>query len=258
MNYPSNRERSLLQKLIRPSQRKKAGLFIAEGRRVVEQIIQSAFLTCEYILVPEAEYEAWNNKVTHCRVLAGESALLDQISATSHSQQIFAICREPDPATPEDFFDVNGLLVTGDALQDPGNAGTIYRSAVWFGASGWIQGKGTVDLFQSKVVRSTAGATGALPHLYGELSNILPQLNNLGWDVSILDLKPDSVSLHEWQPSAKQIIVVCNEGSGPSPEIADQYPSLKIPGASNRAVESLNASISAGIAIHSWFEKMNS
>ena len=252
MKTPVNRQVKLLQKLIRPSQRKKSGMFIAEGQRVVEQILISKKLHCEFVLVSEKLWDEWNHKIADVEVLAGEPELLEQISSTVQSQHIFAICHEPDQYDFQEIMQQTGLIVASDALQDPGNIGTIYRSAVWFGATGWLHGKGSVDLFQPKVVRSTAGATGLLPFVSGPLPAQLETLAEKGWNINILHLSDDAISLPEWRPSEREIIVIANEGSGPDETLVRNYPSLMIPSYSSKQVESLNASVSAGIVMHAW------
>lgn len=256
MKRPSAKQRSLLHKLIRPAQRKKTRLFIAEGRRAAEQILQARTVKCEFLLVPEDEFELWASGVNKTEVLIGEPELLQKLSDTSHSQQIFAICHEPEPVSESDLADQKGLIVATDALQDPGNVGTIYRTAAWFGASGWIHGKGTVDLFQPKVVRSTAGGTGAVRFCSGALASLLNRFQDNGWQVDVLDSTENARTLKEWEPSSKQIIVVCNEGHGPSAGIKGEFNNVKIPGEANSSVESLNASVAAGIVMHNWFSRV--
>ncbi len=254
MRRLTGKQRTLLEKLSRPTQRRKSGYFFAEGRRAVEQILQNDHIHCEFILLPEKEAESLKPDFgTDIRI--GEPELLKKLSDTQSSQQIFAVCREPDPVTSDEMVHQQGLIVALDAVQDPGNVGTIYRTAAWFGAAGWIHGKGTVDLYQPKVVRSTAGATGSIPVCSGDLSTILIQLREEGWQVNLLDSGSDTSDLPDWKPSSKQIVVICNEGHGPSENISDQFRKVRIPGADNHHVESLNASVSAGIVMNKWFEQ---
>lgn len=256
MQYPANRQRTLLQKLIRPSQRKKSGYFIAEGRRVVEQILQNRRVGCEFVLVPEGEFSEWNRSFSDVvTIMAGEQDLLQQISSTVSSQQIYAVCREPEQDRIDELAAGTGLIIVSDALQDPGNAGTIYRTASWFGISGWIHGKGSVDLFQPKVVRSTAGATGALPFCTGDIYELLPRFENQGWQIHLLHLDESAQPVSKWNPAEKQLLIVSNEAGGPSKELSDRYPSIVIPSGNQQGVESLNASVSAGIAMYKWSEK---
>lgn len=222
---------------------------------MVEQILKNRRVGCEFVLVPEGEFSEWTRSFSDVTILAGEQELLDQISSTVNSQQIYAVCREPEQTRIDDLAAGSGLVLVSDALQDPGNAGTIYRTASWFGISGWIHGKGSVDLFQPKVVRSTAGATGTLPYCTGDVNELLPQFEKQGWRIHLLHLDENAQPLSKWRPAEKQLLIVSNEARGPSNELSERYPSIVIPSGIQHGVESLNASVSAGIAIYKWSEK---
>ena len=145
------------------------------------------------------------------------------------------------------------MILAIDGLQDPGNLGTLVRTAAWFNAAGLFLGLGTTELYQPKVVRSTAGATGMLAAAEGELAVMLDEAASAGRPIIILDGGENAVPLESTRFPTNSVIVVGNEGRGVSPSILNlSYPKVRISGnASN--VESLNAAVAASIAMHDVF-----
>lgn len=148
----------------------------------------------------------------------------------------------------------NGVLLATDAIQDPGNMGTIIRTAAWFGVNGLLAGKGSVDIFHPKTVRSTAGATGSLPYQTGRLEAILSRFENSGWKVLLLDGSKEAANINELDAHNKVILVVGNEANGIRPGLftpertAAQIQTKGL----HQNVESLNAAIAASIAIYEF------
>jgi TrmH family RNA methyltransferase len=145
------------------------------------------------------------------------------------------------------------MILAFDGLQDPGNLGTLVRTAAWFNAAGLFLGLGTTELYQPKVVRSTAGATGMLAAAEGDLAAMLDEAASAGRPIFILDGGENSVPLESIRFPTNSVIVVGNEGRGVSSSILNlPYPKVRISGnASN--VESLNAAVAASIALHHVF-----
>ncbi|SMO66487.1 TrmH family RNA methyltransferase [Fodinibius sediminis] len=258
MTYASNRQLTLLRKLGRKKYRHRERLFLIEGDRAVRQILKNKVVGIEALFFDdEQDYSAqeyWKALIeTH------ESALLDnrhfaEISDTKHPQGVLALCRMPGETSVEKMGQGRrGIIVVLDAIQDPGNLGTIIRTASWFGAAGIVSGKGTVDLFHPKVVRSTAGATGVLPHLNGELPMVLADFEKMGWNILLLDKSEASVPLATVGRPEKTILVVGNEAHGIDPQLlGEKRVQVEIPPAEVQPkVESLNAAIAASIALYS-------
>ncbi len=147
-----------------------------------------------------------------------------------------------------------GVLVATDAIQDPGNMGTIIRTAAWFGVCGLLAGKGSTDIFNPKTVRSTAGATGAVPYQNAKLAEMLPAFEEAGWEVFMLEASEDSTSIGNVVHAERVIIIVGNEANGIDSN-------LMIPGRTavhikprndEQNVESLNAAIALAIALYEF------
>lgn len=229
--------------------RKKEGLFLAEGARCVEQILENGIVQVDELLLEKGTTEFDFLRQFDVTVYEIESEDFLSISDTENSQGIMAVCEIPFKANLDELVQAEGVIVATDAIQDPGNLGTMIRTASWFDAAGIIFGTGTVDSFHPKVVRSTAGATGRLAYQSGDLFKIIREFEDHGWDIFLMDGGKDSISLKEVEPERRTLIVVGNEGSGISGNLfSSTRKKVRIDGKSE-AVESLNAAVATSIAL---------
>ncbi|MCP9290821.1 TrmH family RNA methyltransferase [Gracilimonas sediminicola] len=248
MRNASNNEIKLLRKLARKKYRENEQRFVVEGERAVEQVLENGLVEVETVFVVEGkaasdEWSAFSASI--------EADVLDEVADTENPQGILAVCKMPDEISANELREQSGIIVAIDAIQDPGNMGTILRTAAWFGAKALIAGKGSVDVYHPKVVRSTAGATGSIPVLSGELEEIFTELEANGWQILLLDGGPESINLRSVQPAKKTIIVVGNEGNGISESLLhSKRKKVRIESAPGQdKVESLNAAIAVSIAL---------
>lgn len=230
-------------------------MFLIEGSRAVEQIISNGIVEVSALFFDESQ-SYWMEK-PWSEIIAGYSSAkinkehFEEVSDTDNPQGVLAICRIPAETGIEDLADQTGVILATDRIQDPGNLGTMVRTAAWFGAKGLLCGKGTVDLFHPKVVRSTAGATGTLNYKNAELYSLLSEMESRGWRVLILDGGQDASDIRTIEASGKTILLVGNEANGVAPALfTKQRKSIRIASAAGQKhVESLNAAIAAGIAL---------
>jgi len=243
----SARQLTAWRKLGRKRTRQQTGQFLAEGERCVEQILTNGRIAVEMILL--ADDARWEPPagVQSVRMSGRE---LETIADTENTQGVVAVCRTPEMASMEDFLSGTGVVVATDAIQDPGNLGTMVRSAVWFGAAGLLCGKGTVDLYHPKVVRSTAGATGCLAVRFGELDPVLEQMERAGWQVFLLDAGPGAVSIRSVEVPDRVVLVVGNEGGGMDPDLKKKGRRRVMIEANGDLLESLNAAVALSVALY--------
>lgn len=262
----SNSESKLIRKLKQSKYRKKHGLFIAEGERTVHQIVENGNNEIAFILF-DSEAQLWlAEQWSELLFVPGEEGAYacrrvehtDFVSFcdTENPQGVLAVCRIPDEPDPLKLSSQQGVIVACDAIQDPGNLGTMIRTAVWFGAKALIAGHGTVDPYNPKVVRGTAGTTGALPLLKGSLTALLPVFEENEWQILLLDANAAAIPINKHSVSGKTVIVVGNEANGIDRSLftGDR---LRVKIASPETVrddtkqaESLNAAISLGVALY--------
>jgi len=177
---------------------------------------------------------------------------LDRISATEHSQGVIARVRIIRHELAELLKPGERLLLALDGVSDPGNLGTLIRTADWFGAGGVLLGQGCVDPFNEKVVRATAASLFHVPVVSDlDLPSALRDAKSAGFQIVIADAEA-SETLSSWRPAKRTALVLGSEAHGVSAsvrEITDV--AIAIP-RSGRA-ESLNVAVAAGIILnHVW------
>ena len=225
------------KKLLSRSERNKTKLFIAEGQRIVEDAV--AANVAEYIFVSDnysgTEYDLPVYKVS--------DKMFAALSDTETTQGIIAICRMTDYNIEE--TDCDTLLVC-DGVSDPGNLGTLIRTAECSGVGGVVLLKGTVDPYSPKVVRSTMGSVFRVPLYFAQAQDLATHLSDYAIVATVLDGSKD---LYDIEFPEKTAVVVGNEAHGVSKEVADmaQIRTL-IPMCGNS--ESLNASVAGSIVMY--------
>jgi TrmH family RNA methyltransferase len=211
------------------------GLLIVEGFRMLAEARRSGVVIDTIIATPSAVASIDNPAA---RLLVVPDALFRQLSDTPAPQGILALVElpqlHPTNTTP--------LVLVLDALQDPGNVGTILRSAEAFGATSVIALPGTVDIANSKVVRAAAGSLFRVPVQRQSLESIVDLKLPIFFADGEGPLEIDQVPWH--QPLA---LVIGNEGNGVSAAVRRIGRSVRIQTVN---VESLNAAIAASILLH--------
>lgn len=230
--------------------RKKECLFLAEGLRCVEQILENGFLDVAEILVDESGVIEELSVTDGLPLFQLSDSDFADISDTKTPQGVIAVCRMPDEVPIGSVISTNGPIIALDAVQDPGNLGTIIRTAAWFGVTAILFGSGCVDPFHPKVVRSTAGATGAIPFLKGDLERMFNQLEAPGWHTYLLDGTESAADIRSVSPRQKTILVAGNEANGINPKLfrSNRTP-IRIKGHID-SVESLNVAVALGIGLY--------
>jgi RNA methyltransferase, TrmH family len=253
---------TLVRKLHLKKHRDELGLFIAEGNRVVEQILKNRRVAVEFVVVREDVEErsvsgsdigsgSDTGSYSDFDVYEAGDSLFDELATTENPQSMFAVCRTPPPADTGELLKADGVILALYQMSDPGNLGTILRSAAWFGTRGVFLSTGTVDLYNPKVVRSMAGSTGSLPVATGFLALFLEEANKAGWRIYLLDAGENSKQLSAIRPGKRSVLVLGSEAHGLPQPIKDVYTCVKIESAGETPhVESLNASVSASIALY--------
>lgn len=143
---------------------------------------------------------------------------------------------------------LEGPVLAIAGVQDPGNLGTILRSAEAFGAAGVLLGEGTVSSFNSKVVRASAGSVFRLPIARVKLAEVLPQMRSRGLRV-VATSSHKGTPVHQAKLSGPLAIFIGSEGAGvPRELLAAMDETLAIPHSEH--VESLNAGVAASIVLY--------
>ena len=229
--------------------RNKSSKYIIEGFRLIEEAFK-ANLPIEYIFISNEEEKRidkylgkYINEKT--RLYGLNDNLLKELCSTEKPQGIIAVVqmKKVDMALEGSFY----LLC--DKVQDPGNLGTIIRTAHAAGVDGIILTKGTVDVYNDKTIRSTMGSLFHVPIICDdEELTITKTLINRGFSLLATSLEGDK-DFFEEDLTGKIIISVGNEGNGVSEEVynlADKKVKVPMPG----GAESLNVAIATSVILY--------
>ncbi len=224
------------------------GLCVAEGFHLLEEALRSD-LEIPAILATEASISAaagLAKNTEKTRFLTTSEALFRDFSSTENSQGVITLIRPP-AWNEDDVFTATALVLVLDGIQDPGNAGTLIRSAEAFGASGVLLLKGCVNPWNPKALRASAGSLFRLPVLdLLTASDAIAAFTRRALPLWTT-LVDEGVPLTEATLAAPCGIAVGSESHGISAELRQFSKALTIP---TRAVESLNAATAGAIVLY--------
>lgn len=231
------------KKLHTKKERDKTGLFLIEGMHLIEEALKFKVPMEELIVRTGTEYALLD--VGNIDVYEVTDEVMKQISETETPQGIAAVCRKMEPKAI-DLASAKLLLV--DQVQDPGNLGTMIRTADAVGLDAVILGEGCVDLYNGKVIRATQGSLFHIPILEGNLKEWINELKSVGTPVFGTALE-GAKNYKEIEAPHSFALLVGNEGNGVNPELLKETDAnLYIPIYGN--AESLNVSIATGILLY--------
>lgn len=244
---------TLIRDLHRRKARERRGLALAEGVRLVEEMLAAGVECKGAVIGPQLETtprgralrDALADRGVGVEPL-GEAELAD-LAATEHPQGVVAVYRPRCWSLEEIEVTPGHPVVLLDGIQDPGNVGTITRTALALGASGVIALPGTVDLVNPKVVRGAMGALFRLPHCLADDVAVVTWLAARGVKLWVTEVKGEGL---KGEGSTESLaLVLGNEGAGVREEWiarADRLVSIPI----RAEAESLNVAVAAGILLH--------
>ena len=243
---------STIRDLHRRKGRERRGLALAEGIRLVEEML-SADATCKGVVISPTLESTPRGAQLKRRLMASGVAVeettdaeLIDVAATEHPQGVVAVYQVRVWSLDECAAVPRHPLLILDGVQDPGNVGTIARTATAFGASGLIGLPGTADLTNPKAVRGGMGALFRLPHCHADDADVLAMVARRGIAVWAMAMDGETLS---GAPPGPVALLLGNEGAGIRPELlARAARRVTIPIKSG--TESLNVAVAAGIALH--------
>lgn len=222
--------------------------FYIEGVRLVEEALISSSVECLFfsqrLLADKRGTQLIKNAQTqNIATFACTDDVLAEITETVHSQGVVAVVKKTDyESLPQ------GTLVVADSLQDPGNMGTLLRTALAAGVKGLYIVEGSVDLYNPKVLRSSMGAIFHLPHLILPREEILQRLIQQQVTIVVADLV-EAEDFNTVEYPENLALVIGNEAHGLHERFRKQADlRVKIPLVG--PVESLNASVAAGVLLY--------
>jgi TrmH family RNA methyltransferase len=228
------------------------GLCAIEGMRIIEEAIRSGLRIQGVFFSASAENRAHKllpQLSSNVEALLLPDKLFQTAVPSESPQGVAALVRCRQFTVDEVLANTKtGPVVAVAGLQDPGNLGTILRSAEAFGASGVLLGEGTVSAFNTKVVRASAGSVFRLPMAKTKLMPSLPRLKEAGLRL-IATSSHGGIPLPQAKLSRLLAIFIGSEGAGlPQELLAKMDSTVAIP--HSRHVESLNAGVAASIILY--------
>ncbi|MDF3076535.1 MAG: aviRb [Sphingobacteriaceae bacterium] len=220
--------------------RREYNLFVVEGIKSVIEFIHSDYFIDAIFCTADAlpKLGKLSNKI---KLIEAAVPDLHKLSSLTSPQEAIALVQIPlqTAAKPESFADAFTLVL--DSIQDPGNLGTIIRTADWFGFTQLVCSNNTVDAYNSKVVQASMGSLSRIEVYYTDLENFLKDFQGKVYGALL-----DGESIYETKFATRGLLVLGNEGNGISPEVQKLITHAVTIPAFGKA-ESLNVAISAAI-----------
>src|SRR5574344_116221 len=221
--------------------RKREGLFVAEGPKVVGDLISRFRL---HTVFATREWQGGEKMEAHVAYHLVEDDELRRLSFLQHPQQVMAVFEMNKEEKVE--VDADRITLMLDGVQDPGNLGTIIRIADWFGIDSIICSPETADAYNPKVVQATMGSLGRVRVTYSQLTPLLSSINGeMPIDGTLLDGK----DIYQAELRQRGIIIMGNEGNGISEEVRKMvtHPILIPRFRQGESAESLNVAVATAI-----------
>jgi TrmH family RNA methyltransferase len=256
----STSQLKLFSSLKQKKYRDKEGLFLIEGWHLFEECLKSDYIP-EVFIISENLRSKYEEKISEFKRIKKfeiyylKLQLFNKLSETRNSQGIVCVVRTKGSDSYDSVKYASPVLAL-DEINDPGNLGTILRTAYWFNSGAVILGKNTVDVYNDKVLRASQGA---LFHLNfktnADLNNDLFMLKQKGYEIFLLSPQSD-VTLEKTDFKDNVCFVFGNEARGINEAIKTTgYKEISIKGFSD--CESLNVAISIGIVLHYYRLKIS-
>ena len=236
------------QKLSQKKYRDREGLYLVEGENLLAETPSEQI---HYIVSKKGKESLVPPALKTQQIYVMDEKLFDKIAQTETSQGVIAVMEKQTYA--QDFLRAKcgsgANVVVLDRLQDPGNIGTILRTAEGAGYAAAVVIKGTGDIFSPKTIRSAAGSVFRIPVIHVEDNRALRELmDHLGKRLVVTSFDTDN-DYFDVDLSADIALVIGNEGNGVSQELM-QMADVKVKIPMEGRLESLNASVAAGILMY--------
>lgn len=233
----SKNQIKLITSLQQKKYRKQEQLFIAEGIKVVQELLFSNFELL-YLFTTKQDFL----DVSKDKVHAITDSELKKISALANPNTCLAVFKMPNPKE----WNEKGLILALDDVRDPGNLGTIIRLCDWFGIETLFCSEESVDIYNPKVVQATMGSISRVNVVYGDLEMFLKESS-----LPVFGTFMDGNNIYQEKLPKEGIIVMGNEANGISPSVEKLVSQrIAIPRFGNlQLTESLNVATATAIIL---------
>lgn len=242
--------------LSRQKYRKKTGLFLIEGLRTVLQALDND-IEIEHLFVENESiqkyFRALEERGLSEKILLLDKKLFQDFTDTVHSQGIVAVCHIENRSFHEVLQRGHRLLIV-DRVQDPGNLGTLLRTALAYNMDAVILTKGSVDLYSSKVTRSSMGANISMCVIQNAAVSEVLSLRERGYTLYAAALDAQALEYGEVRFDKKSALILGNEANGIDVELLEGC-DYKIIIPIGNEMESLNVGVAGAILMNEIFSQ---
>jgi len=236
-------EAKYIQSLYHKKQRDALSLFIVEGVKGVDELLNSSFVVQKIFAVNEWAHPLMD-KATLIRVSEDE---LQKISGLQTANKVLAVAQQQNFSVQKP--QKGRITLALDGIQDPGNMGTLIRIADWFGINTILASEDSVEMYNPKVIQSTMGSFIRVQVGYGNLSELLADAG-----IPVFGALLEGESVYQQAPIREGVLVIGNESKGIHAELLSYITSpIHIPRIGG--AESLNAAVAAGILLSHLIKK---
>jgi TrmH family RNA methyltransferase len=234
------------------SNRDKEGLFLLEGVKLLNEAYAKGVAVLDVVVSKsywtEGMSDVEQSGINELHVV--EDKVFKELMTTQTPSGIIAVAKTNHHALSECIKGDETLIVIGEAIQDPGNAGTLIRAAQAFGATGVVFTRGSVDAYNPKVVRGAMGALFSLPVVAGlDIGGAIAQLKQSKLRVVALEPSAGATVLSKAKLERPLAIVLGNEGNGLTNDArraADELVAIPM----DKSIESLNVAVCGSIVLY--------
>lgn len=239
-----------LRSLQRKKERKNTGLFVVEGKKIVEEMLQSSIAFTElYALDSWFEKNPSYLQADNCFEISSKD--LSQVSTLKTPNEVLLVLKQKDVFSYDSVCNQT-LILALDGVNDPGNLGTIIRLADWFGVQHILCTSTTVDQYNPKTVQSAMGSINRVQLHYGDLIKMLNDFKS--HTIYASDLNGDSI--YSTNFAQKSILLMGSESHGISDEVVSLVNNkITIPTFSKSDIDSLNVATATAIVLSEFRSK---
>ncbi len=231
-----------IQSLGQKKFREQEGLFIAEGPKIVKELLEAGTANIKELYAVKEWIIENKELLDKTEVFEITGIELEKISQLTTPNKVVAVVKQFNPDVK--ILIKNKITLALDAIQDPGNLGTIIRIADWFGVEQIVCSNGCAEVYNPKVVQATMGSIARVKIIYTDLPTWVSQQKGITIYAAMLEGK----DVTKMNPAKEGLIIIGNEAKGIQEELL-QFVNEKITIPKRGKAESLNAAVATGIIL---------
>lgn len=244
----SKNQAKRIRALGRKKERQEAGQFVAEGSKLVLELIKSPLKVLEIWAQKDwlTEHSEALKYFPSSSIVPVNTSEMERLTLLSHASPVLAVLAIPEINASKTVEPITDFVMALDRVSDPGNLGTLLRLADWFGISQVVCSPETVDVYNPKVVQATMGSLARVNVSYHPLGDWLRQCRDQQPDVAICGAVMNGTGLYKSKIDFPAVLVMGSESHGLAPEL-EKWLTHRLTIPSFGGAESLNVATAAAI-----------